>query len=259
MEDIKFLIKFGEEKYMKRFAGGNIYFSNALRFRELEKTLQKKGQGDRLEGASKIYAVKMEAYNKDTGSFEGRVNNVSVIANYEPANNIPVFCLFTCYTKDCIKVDDKTYRLSLDSNIVQNIVNHFDKADTAAIVVNPLNFVNDIQIAFNNNAKTENVHYFHIEGIPSENGIAQDMQYYEYLAQDTPPQKVDGIIRYTFNVKYVYRCLFCKDMFFKEEQEYRILLPEKKIIAPQEFYVPLSTPIKLFNMKEILDGKEFHI
>lgn len=37
------------------------------------------------------------------------------------------------------------------------------------------------------------VHYFRIEGIPTEQGeIAQDMQYIKYLTQNTPPQKVDG-------------------------------------------------------------------
>lgn len=259
MERIQFLIKFGEKKYMKRFADGNIYFSNALRFRELEKILHKKGQGDYLEGASKIHILGMDMYDTDTGDFVGKVGNASVVTNYEPANNIPVFCLFTCYDTNCIKIDETTYQLSLDEDIVQNIITHFDKADTAAVIVNPSAFVDDIQSVFNNTAKTENVHYFHIEGIASEKGMTQDLQYYKYLTQDIPPQKVDGGTKYTFNAKYVYRCLFCKDVFFEKEQEYRILLPEEKIISPQEFYVPLSTPIKLFNMKDILNGKEFHI
>lgn len=184
----------------------------------------------------------------------------SIVFNYEPANNIPVYCLFTCYDDNCIKVDNETYKLSLSKEIVEDIKNHFDKADTAAIIVNPEQFILDVQKAFSNTAKAEIVHYFHIEGIPTEQGvIAQDIQYFKYLTQDTPPQKVDGGKKYSFCAKYVYRCLFCKDKYFENECEYRILLPDISISSPQEFHIPLSSPIKLFDINDILSGKTFKI
>ena len=39
-------VKFGEEKYIKRLLNGQMYFSNAARFRQTEQKLGLKGQGD---------------------------------------------------------------------------------------------------------------------------------------------------------------------------------------------------------------------
>ena len=65
MDNIQFLIKFGERTYMERFASGYLYFSHALKFREYENTLKIKGQGDRLEGGSKIFAQKFTMQSHD--------------------------------------------------------------------------------------------------------------------------------------------------------------------------------------------------
>ena len=43
MENIQFLIKFGERQYMQRLAEGYLYFSYAKKFREIEEKLQQKG------------------------------------------------------------------------------------------------------------------------------------------------------------------------------------------------------------------------
>lgn len=260
MQKIKFLIKFGEKQFMERMSAGKFYFSNAVKFRELEEVLKKKGQGDYLEGASKIHGTNMEIYDYETGALAGKVAKSSIVFNYEPANNIPVYCLFICFDDNCITINDNTYKLSLDEKIVQDIRSHFDKADTAAIIVNPEQFALDVQKVFSNSAKMEAVHYFHIEGLPTEeNGLVQDIQYFKYLTQDTPPEKVNGGIKYSFSANYVYRCLFCKDIYFQNEQEYRILLPKTSIDSPQEFQIPLTSPIKLFDIDEILSGKPFKI
>lgn len=260
MSEIRFLVKFGERQFMERMAEGNFYFSHAAKFRDLEALLKKKGQGDYLEGASKIYGNNSRFFDNQTGMQTATIKKAIYVFNYEPANNIPVYCLFTCYSDNCIKVDESTYKITLDSKIIDDIKEHFDKADTAAIITNPKHFISDVQNAFSNTAKTENVHYFHIEGIPTENGeMAQDLEYFKYLAQDTPPKKVGKATTYSFNAEYVYRCLFCKDIFFQNEQEYRILLPNYSITTPTEFKIPLTTPIKLYNINDILGGKEFQI
>lgn len=42
-------VKFGERKYVKRLFDGKMYFSNAVKFRGIEKTNGLKGQGDAFE------------------------------------------------------------------------------------------------------------------------------------------------------------------------------------------------------------------
>ncbi len=257
--EIQFLIKFGERQHMERFADGYLYFSNALRFRELENTLKKKGQGDYLEASSKIYGTDMKMYDYDTGEFCGQIQNSVGVFHYAPADNIPVFCLFTCTVNDCMYVkENNTYKLNLPNSIKQDIKEHFDKADTAAIITNPQLFIEKINEAFCGKAKMGQVNYFDIEGRESVNGQnVMDLEYFKYLTQDTPPEIVDGYKKYTFKAEYVYRSLLCKDNYFINEQEYRIMLPEQEISVPKEYSIGTSLPIKLFDIDYILNGNEF--
>ncbi len=260
MENIQFLIKFGERQYMQRLAEGYLYFSYAKKFREIEEKLQQKGQGDYLEGSAKIHGTNMQIYDRDTGEYWGQVAKATTICHFAPANQIPVFCLFTCYKDYCICKGDNEFSINLPENIVCDIRNHFNKADTAAIIVEPRQFIDDINKSFNNLSKAERVHYFNISGIPTKDGqVAQDMEYHKYLTQDTPPEKVKGGIKYSFSADYVYRSLFCKDKFFENENEFRILLPDKEIFEPKEFYVRTTSPIKLFDIDSILNGDTFSI
>lgn len=260
LEKIQFLIKFGERKYMERLAKGYLYFSCAKKLREIEEKLKCKGQGDCLEGASRMHGTDMELYDYETGMLWKRVPKVNMVVHYEPANNIPVFCLFTCYKDDCISDNEDNWHIEISDKIISDIKEHFNKADTAAIITNPTQFVDDVNKAFNNSAKVEQVHYFNVDGIVMDNGqIVQDLAYHKYLTQDVPPERVNGQTKYRFSSKYVYRCLFCKDKYFENEREYRILLPDKKIIEPQEFYVETSSPIKLYDINTILNGNTFTI
>lgn len=259
MEQIKFLLKFGEREFMERMACGYFYFSNAEKFRELEDLLQKKGQGDCLEGTSKIHGTSMEIFDKNTSKLVKKTLSQTVIFNYEAASNIPVYCLFACYNDNCIKISSDTYKLSLDRQVIDDIKLHFDKADTVAIITNPKQFIEDIQKKFFGTAKTETVNYFHIEGTPIEKNVAQDLGYLKYLTQDSVNKRSDGKSVYSLKAKNIYRCLFCKDIYFQNEQEYRILLPEITITSPKEFQIPLTSPIKLFDIDKILSGEPFII
>lgn len=73
------------------------------------------------------------------------------------------------------------------------------------------------------------VNYFNLYGFDSEYGKSMDIRYFKYLAQDKELQKVPGGTQYIFSANYVYRSLLCKDEFFVKEQEYRFILPDRKI------------------------------
>jgi len=248
MSEIKFFLKFGERQYLESLQQGNLFFSNAQTFRYYEEQLFIKGQGDRLEGGSMIAANNMSMIDNDTNEpvFTGIKGNMFV--HYEPANLLPVFCIFSCFEKDCVKNDDGTLSIKLSDEIKQNIITHFPKADTVAIIKEPELFIEDVHSTIGSECKSGLVNYFHLMGFNSEQGTANDLSYFKYLTQDVPPKKEDGKTIYSFNAKYVYRSLLCKDVFFDKEQEYRFILPEINIIKPQEFPVKLQSKIELQNL-----------
>ena len=79
-----------------------------------------------------------------------------------------------------------------------------------------------------------------------------DMEYMKYLMQDVPPVKEDGKVKYVFCADYVYRSLFCKDVFFRQEQEYRIVLPEESISEGKHYPVKLGTGIQMMPLDEFM-------
>ncbi len=245
MSEIKFFLKFGELEHLKSMQRGNLFFSNAQTFRYYEEKFYIKGQGDRLEGGSMIAASNMTMIDNDTNSpvFTGVKGNMFV--HYEPANLLPVYCVFACLEKDCSVNENGLLKINLSDDIKQNIITHFPKADTVAIIKDPQQFINDVQVTIGTECKSELVHYFHLLGFDSELGRANDLSYFKYLSQDVPPKKETGGTTYSFNSEYVYRSLLCKDLFFEKEQEYRFILPQMNIIKAREFSVKLNQCIEL--------------
>lgn len=76
------------------------------------------------------------------------------------------------------------------------------------------------------------------------------MEYMKYLMQDVPPVIKDGKTTYSFQADYVFRALFCKDVFFSDEQEYRIVLPHEKVSKGTSYQVKLSESIKILSLSE---------
>jgi len=146
MSEIVFLIKFGERQFMERFANGHLYFSNALKFREIENNLMIKGQGDKLEGASKIYVTDFKATSHESNGNVISGKNINLYANYAPANKLAVFCIMCCYGNDCIRIDENIVRIKLRDDVIKD---HFPKADVGAVVLNPQRFITNVEGFFN--------------------------------------------------------------------------------------------------------------
>lgn len=250
MGEINFFLKFGERQYLERLQEGNLFFSNAQTFRFYEEQLLIKGQGDRLEGGSMIAANNMSMIDNTTEEPVLTGIRSNMLVHYEPANLLPVFCIFSCFEKDCVRNDDGTLSIKLSDEIKQNIIAHFPKADTVAIIKDPELFIKDVHLTIGTECKSGLVNYFHLMGVDSEHGTANDLSYFKYLTQDVPPKKEDGKTIYSFNAQYVYRSLLCKDVFFDKEQEYRFILPEVNILKPQEFPIKLQSKIELQNLAQ---------
>lgn len=248
MNDIKFLLKFGKRKHLESLQKGNLYFSNARIFRHYEDDLLIKGQGDRLEGGSYLNASNVTMVDRDTDEpmFTGIKGNM--LLHYEPADLLPVFCIFCCFEKDCTVKEDGTLSIRLSDEIKNTIISHFPNADTVAVIKNPYQFIEDVTTSIGHACKADLVNYFHLTGFDSEHGKVNDLAYFKYLAQDTPPVKLDGKTVYSFETKYVYRALLCKDVFFANEQEFRFILPEVNITDGREFPVHLQETVQLHDL-----------
>ena len=250
MSNIKYLLKFGRREHVESFAAGSLYCSNAQTFWGIEDNLKIKGQGDKLEGSSRFFAQKMTVHDYDDGSLVAEVPNCNGLVRYEPAERLPVFCLFAVYEEECLKDMAGNVHIKLSEKIKSSIREHFPQADAVAIIENPEQFLEDVESSIGCDVKHGEVHYFHIdEGMPmKDGGRAMDMEYMKYLVQDVPPVVESGRTTYKFIAKYVYRALLCKDVYFKDEQEYRIVLPNEEIDVGTAYPVKYRNEIRVMNL-----------
>lgn len=229
MDKIVCFLKFGEKVYLDGIVKCELFFSNALRFRQIEEKLFIKGQGDKLEGGSMFYSQNMTMIDNETNEVVMAGVHANMMVHYEPANLLPVYCLFACYEKDCTRLEDGSLQFHISDEIKNNIIEHFPKADSVAIIPATEEFIESVVTSIGCDVKHGKVNYFNLYGFDSEHGKTMDMRYFKYLSQDKEPQKVEGGWKHTFSAKYVYRSLLCKDEFFAKEQEYRFILPDCKI------------------------------
>lgn len=253
MAEIKFLLKFGKREHLESLVKGSIYCSNAITFWGIEDKLKIKGQGDILEAGTKMFAQKMMIQDPDTKEVIAKCGKASGLVRIEPAEKIPVFCMFAVLEEDCKVNEYENVIINLSEDKKQTIKEHFSKADAVVIIPNPEVFIEDVRKSIGTEIKAEKVNYFHIDkGLETKDGrIAMDMEYMKYLMQDVQPVKVDGATKYVLHADYAYRVLFCKDIFFEKEQEYRIVLPNEIIDVGK------SCPVQFSSDYEVIDLNTF--
>ena len=256
MKKIKFLLKFGQKEHLKSLIDGKLYCSNAVTFWGIEDQLKIKGQGDVLEAGTKMFAQSMVMQNPDTNEIIGQLGKANALARIEPAKKMPVYCMFAVYEDDCVVDEAGNTIICLSDEKKQTIREHFPNADGVVVISDPDTFLDDIKNTIGTNVKFESVHYFNIDkGILTKNGqTAMDMEYMKYMMQDAPPVKENGMTRYTLYADYAYRVLFCKDVYFKEEQEYRIVLPDDIIESGTIYPVCLSCKYEILDLEEFFEN-----
>lgn len=257
MTEIKFLLKFGKRKHLESLVAGNIYCSNAITFWGIEDKLKIKGQGDILEAGTRMFAQKMIMQDPDTKEIIAECGKANGLVRIEPAEKMPVFCMFAVFEEDCKSDEDGNLIINLSDDKKQTIKEHFPNADAVAVIPNPRVFIEDIRKSIGTEIKAEKVNYFHIDkGLETKDGrTAMDMEYMKYLAQDVPPVKADGEINYVFYADYAFRALFCKDLFFEKEQEFRIVLPNEIINTGKCYPVHLSSDYEILDLNTFFENQ----
>jgi len=213
----RLFLKFGKKQYLERLRDGNLYFTNAIRLRGIENELLIKGQGDKYEGKTVITGKRLTLGD---GSVHNGTFNIEF--SLEPANKLPVYCLFTCFDKDCKQNKSGQWIPQLSTDIIDMALNHFPGIDAVAIISNPDQFIQDVKNQFGEECKNNLVKY---APVGDNVGFLNDLVHTEYPG----------------HVSTSYISLFRKDTFFTKEQEYRFVLSDTEIEEPQEIKVSLSS------------------
>lgn len=254
MNEIICFLKFGEKEHMQGLARGEMFFSNALKYRQIEEELFIKGQGDKLEGGSLFHAQDIMMLDEQLSGIVSLGIGGDIFVRYENVALLPTYCLFACYEKDCTLNSGGEIEFHFSEEIKNNIREHFPKANAAAIIDKPIQFISDVKSSLTTECVSDVINYFNLYGIDSKQGKTIDFEYIKYLTQDNPPQKVGNRTSYTFSEKYVYRALLCKDIFFKNEQEYRIILPKEKIQEGKIYKVNIENDISVVDLEDLFNG-----
>ncbi|MDD3041069.1 hypothetical protein [Bacteroides sp.] len=239
-------IKFGESEFMNTLANGDFFFSHAKRFAEIEENEFIKGQGDLFEGKAELAATSARVYSLDDDSLIANIKLTAFTLSAEYVPYKPVYCLSVFDVADCVEyIDEKNYKLIFSTELVTSIKSHFPKADTAVVFTDPRKLIESLLSGAKSDIQHGYVNYFNMHPV--------DLEWVKFV-HDNKGEKVDGGIRYTMLVENSYKLLFCKDLFFKEEKEYRFVYSNDSIRKPEVRRFEIGGQATIKTMDELFNS-----
>lgn len=262
----RYLVKFGEKEHLKGLVDGNIYFSDAKHYIEIERKEKNRGQGDALEGTTRIAFANARLVSREDPRKEAFFSNQYMDLAYEFVPNMPVFCVTAIHDVDCVDGDDGKVTIKFPNDVREKIEVSFPKADSALLIKTPATFKNDVSAIFNNICVWDFVEYF--DDLQNGNlktemfeyicGEYTDEKLYEgqYLARATVSPTSPLIQGGTFYITpdNVHRVLFCKDSFFKNQREYRCVAHHGILSQPGCFKYENHSVMELYDIDTFLRG-----
>lgn len=219
----QFMIKYGEEAHLKQLVSGKIRFAPSQTYIKIEKEQNNKGQGDFLEGKVKLKTEGVRLYNPNTNEFIGMLPTSDIVMAAQDVNSMPVFCL-SQYGQENVSdyVDDKNYTITLSDKKIKGIQTDFPKASHALIILEPEKFIEDVKGIANHQFASGGIHYYDYEINP--------LQMFMFLTTGSEAIKKNAVMSMTYENRY--RHLFCKDIFFLNQEEYRFIGLDELISEP---------------------------
>ena len=254
----KYFLKFGEKKYLSDLIKGGLYCSCAQKYWEIEEK-GLKGQGDVLEASGLIHSRQMILEDKLSGEHCTLEVPLASVIHFDPLKRIPVYCVTAIKESEC--TDDGKIRF--DYNRWKQVRQHFPKADSVVIIKNPEQFIRDISRSMNGKFRHKKIEYFKIiDGIEAPDGTkTMDMHYLEYLIRGIEPICGDALFNsdnvkkinsklYAVTVNDAIRTLFCKDVYFECEGEYRFVFFEESVEEGVVYQCNLSEELDMINIDD---------
>ncbi len=218
-------LKYGKKDNLEKLKDGGIFFSPCKVFQNIEKEQLNKGQGDQWDGTLTTKAIEVELY---ADGFYKKLSDIDFSVIVSKSENTPIFCIKAAesyhvtqeqYKKIRIQSPDWTHVLVIE--------------DESA-------FLENIRFNMRNKAFAHKVFY--------ENVICDDfIEFLRFGKSDirfyTPKYKKSNDYMYMkvklfadSNEVFIriddsnyYMTMYKKDVFFKGQNEYRIVLPYESI------------------------------
>lgn len=242
---MKFFIKFGENNHLNRsYVYKMFYFGSAKQYIDIEEKEEIKGQGDNGEATLKLNGS-YRTIIKNSNRIFSTNNEVNANIGIKIASLLPTYCISEIDTDTHCYKTSKGYKIKPE--FISLIKKHFPKADSALIIKDRNEFIQAFENSFPL-VKYDNIKYLDI--LPQ--GITTDMvecfadEVSEFVFYNKAKNNIacfteklnDGTIKYyIINKGNAYKILFIKSSFFKEECEFRFVLPNRALYKPGREYL----------------------
>lgn len=201
------IIKFGDKKWIDKLMAGEIFMQPLQYYRDLEEEELIKGQGDKYEGILNI-SIKDFKYQSDDENINNIFNlirkgsNIRMSLKHNGDEEYLVACFYS--------VDNNRFRwIGSDENykyykyeFTEEEKNIFSKWGDSALIINKFVLINKMYEEMHHIAKA-----------------FKEVKYYD-------PNNPDIELLCDYQKLSISR-LFWKDIFFKDQQEFRILIDKK--------------------------------
>lgn len=232
-------IKFGSKEHLSSLMGsGEMFFNPCEYFRNLEDEERKKGIGDANDGGicSKFENALVVDTAKNCYTLSGQ--SLSVIT--APSLHTPIFCL------------RKTEQKHISFEYRKKLRDQFPSHTHALVIEDEHSFLESIRFSFHNKAFAHKIFYqddWYIDYIEFIRSGSSDIFFYPtknhrnsyYMALNYISHNGEKTILTIDNSNF-YKTMFCKSLFFKDQEEYRIVLPYEQISSGEKYYIePLDS------------------
>lgn len=213
------MIKYGKEEHLKQIIDGKIRFSPSQTYIKMEKELHNKGQGDLLEGKMRIKSTNTRMHDYETKELKLECPNADFIVGLDEVNNMPIFCISKYDMEDTIDyIDKNNYKICISQDEIESIKKDFSSATHALIILEPDRFIDSIK-QIDRGIKNGEIRYYDYSINP--------LQMFMYLTTGEEEIITNQVLSFTEDNKY--RILFCKDIAFANQKEYRFINTQRLI------------------------------
>ena len=168
----------------------------------------------------------------------------TVTVGIDGVQYMPIFCMTAGSESDCETYISKSeYVIKFNEDYKNEIKSNFPKAEAALIILEPDTFLRKLKDTISGSVKADVIHYYNYD--------INDINMLSFLI-DVNSLEPGNI--YSQPADNRYRHLLCKDQFFKEQREYRIILDSEEIHEPHKYDFEYESKYLLVDIDDLFSG-----
>ena len=158
-------------------------------------------------------------HDYETNELKLECPNADFIVGLDEVNNMPIFCISKYDAEDTIDyIDKNNYKICISQDEIESIKKDFSSATHALIILEPDRFIDSIK-QIDRGIKNGEIRYYDYSINP--------LQMFMYLTTGEEEIITNQVLSFTEDNKY--RILFCKDITFSNQKEYRFINTQRLI------------------------------